>query len=164
MGPEILRATGARVTVIHDAPDGDNINRDCGATAPGVADAAVRERGADVGFALDGDADRCIAVDGAGRLVDGDQVLGILALERLRRGALDRGSLVVSVLSNGGLQQAVEAAGGRARPDPGGRQVHPRGDAGVGRGARRREERPRDRPRAHARRATGSSPRSSCCG
>jgi len=73
----------------------------------------VLAHGADVGFALDGDADRCVAIDAGGQLVDGDQVLGILALERLARGALDRGSLVVSVLSNGGLQEAVEAAGGR---------------------------------------------------
>ncbi len=113
VGPAILRASGARVTVIHDAPDGDNINRECGATHPESLMAAVRAHGADVGFALDGDADRCVAVDRAGQLVDGDQVLGILALERLARGALDHGSLVVSVLSNGGLQQAVEAAGGR---------------------------------------------------
>jgi phosphoglucosamine mutase len=113
VGPAILRATGARVTVIHDAPDGDNINRDCGATHPESLMEAVLAHGADVGFALDGDADRCVAVDAAGRPVDGDQVLGILALERLARGALDHGSLVVSVLSNGGLQQAVEGAGGR---------------------------------------------------
>ncbi len=113
VAPAILRATGARVTVIHDQPDGDNINRGCGATAPESLMAAVAEHGADVGFALDGDADRCVAVDRHGRLVDGDQVLGILALERLARGALDRRSLVVSVLSNGGLQGAVEAAGGR---------------------------------------------------
>ncbi len=113
VGPEILRATGARVTVIHDSPDGDNINRDCGATHPESLMEAVREHGADVGFALDGDADRCVAVDSDGHLVDGDQVLGILALERLRRGALPHGSLVVSVLSNGGLQKAVEEAGGR---------------------------------------------------
>ncbi len=113
VGPQIVRATGARVTVIHDAPDGDNINRGCGATDPASLAAAVIEHGADVGFALDGDADRCVAVDGGGRLVDGDQVLGILALERLGRHALDRGSLVVSVLSNGGLQHAVEQAGGR---------------------------------------------------
>jgi phosphoglucosamine mutase len=113
VGPEIVRATGARVTVIHDQPDGDNINRGCGATDPESLAEAVLEHGADVGFALDGDADRCVAVDGAGRLVDGDQVLGILALERLERNALDRRSLVVSVLSNGGLQQAVEQAGGR---------------------------------------------------
>ena len=113
VAPAILRATGARVTVIHDSPDGDNINRGCGATAPESLMAAVREVRADVGFALDGDADRCVAVDARGNLVDGDQVLGILALERLARGALDRHSLVVSVLSNGGLQGAVEAAGGR---------------------------------------------------
>jgi phosphoglucosamine mutase len=74
---------------------------------------AVRDHEADIGFALDGDADRCVAVDSSGRLVDGDQVLGILALERLARGALDRHSLVVSVLSNGGLQRAVEGVGGR---------------------------------------------------
>lgn len=113
VAPQILRATGARVTVIHDRPDGDNINRGCGATAPESLMAAVLEHGADVGFALDGDADRCVAVDRHGRLVDGDQVIGILALERLARGALERGSLVVSVLSNGGLSGVIEAAGGR---------------------------------------------------
>ena len=113
VGPELLRATGARVTVIHDAPDGDNINLGCGATDPASLAEAVRAHGADVGFALDGDADRCVAVDAGGAPVDGDQVLGILALERLARGVLDHGSLVVSVLSNGGLQHAVEAAGGR---------------------------------------------------
>jgi phosphoglucosamine mutase len=113
VGPAVLRATGARVTVIHDRPDGDNINRGCGATDPASLADAVRANGADVGFALDGDADRCVAVDAGGRLVDGDQVLGLLALERLARGVLDHGSLVVSVLSNGGLQHAVEAAGGR---------------------------------------------------
>ncbi len=113
VAPAILRATGARVTVINDRPDGDNINRDCGATDPASLADAVRAAGADVGFALDGDADRCVAVDGTGELVDGDQVLGILALERLSRGALDHGSLVVSVLSNGGLQAAIEGAGGR---------------------------------------------------
>ena len=63
VGPEVLRATGARVTVIHDRPDGDNINLGCGATAPASLAEAVRAHGADVGFALDGDADRCVAVD-----------------------------------------------------------------------------------------------------
>jgi phosphoglucosamine mutase len=113
LAPEIVRATGARVTVIHDGPDGDNINLHCGATDPASLAEAVVAHGADVGFALDGDADRCVAVDGGGRLVDGDQVLGILALERLERDTLARRSLVVSVLSNGGLQAAVEGAGGR---------------------------------------------------
>ncbi|MBI2762633.1 MAG: phosphoglucosamine mutase [Chloroflexi bacterium] len=110
--PGILTATGAVVEVINAEPDGTNINRDCGATDPAGLAAAVAERGADVGFALDGDADRLIAVDAAGRVVDGDQVLGILALERLGRNALAGRTLVVSVLSNGGLQRAVEAVGG----------------------------------------------------
>jgi phosphoglucosamine mutase len=112
VGPEVIAATGATVDVIHAAPDGVNINVHSGATDPSaLADEVVR-RGADVGFALDGDADRLIAVDAAGQIVDGDQVLGILALDRLERGALPAGALVVSVLSNGGLQAAVEASGG----------------------------------------------------
>jgi phosphoglucosamine mutase len=118
VGPEILRATGATVEVIHNDPDGVNINVRCGATAPESLAAAVRERGADVGFALDGDADRLIAVDERGEIVDGDQVLGVLALDRLDRGVLAGGGLVVSVLSNGGLQQAVEAAGGQVVRTP----------------------------------------------
>ena len=108
----ILTATGAAVEVIHDTPDGSNINLHCGATDPVSLAAAVITRGADVGLALDGDADRLIAVDADGAIIDGDQVLGILALDRLRHDALAGGVLVVSVLSNGGLAQAVEAAGG----------------------------------------------------
>jgi phosphoglucosamine mutase len=116
-GREILEATGARVEAIHVDPDGVNINVGSGATSPASLAKAVEERGADVGFALDGDADRLIAVDGQGQIVDGDQVLGILALERLSRDALP-GGLVVSVLSNGGLQSAVEAAGGEVVRTP----------------------------------------------
>ncbi len=116
--PEILAATGARVEVIFNAPDGVNINVDCGATAPGALAREVVGRGADVGFALDGDADRLIAVDAGGAVVDGDQILGILALDRLERGALPNGGLVVSVLSNGGLQSVVEAAGGQVIRTP----------------------------------------------
>jgi phosphoglucosamine mutase len=118
VGPAILAATGATVEVIHNAPDGININVESGATSPASLASAVRERGADVGFALDGDADRLIAVDAAGRIVDGDQVLGILALDRIERGVLPDGALVVSVLSNGGLQDAVEAAGGHVIRTP----------------------------------------------
>jgi phosphoglucosamine mutase len=118
VGPEILAATGATVETIHNAPDGVNINVASGATAPASLAAAVRERGAEVGFALDGDADRLIAVDSDGTVVDGDQVLGILALDRLERGVLPKGALVVSVLSNGGLQAAVEAAGGQVVRTP----------------------------------------------
>ena len=118
VAPEILAASGASVEVIHNEPDGVNINVESGATAPQSLQQAVISRGADVGFALDGDADRLIAVDGAGEVVDGDHVLGILALDRLERGVLPNGGLVVSVLSNGGLQAAVEAAGGHVIRTP----------------------------------------------
>ena len=113
VAPEIVAATGATVEVIHNDPDGININVRSGATDPASLAAEVVARGADVGFALDGDADRLIAVDHRGTVVDGDQVLGILALDRLQRGALPQGALVVSVLSNGGLEAAVTAAEGQ---------------------------------------------------
>ncbi len=111
--PEILATTGARVDVIHNEPDGVNINDGCGATAPASLAAEVVARGADLGFALDGDADRLVVVDRHGRVVDGDQLLGVCALDRLARGALPAGILVVTVLSNGGLDAALAAAGGR---------------------------------------------------
>ena len=111
--PGILAATGARVDVIHNEPDGVNINDGCGATAPASLAAEVVARGADLGFALDGDADRLVVVDRHGRVVDGDQLLGVCALDRLARGALPGGILVVTVLSNGGLEAALAAAGGR---------------------------------------------------
>ncbi len=109
----IIGESGARVETIHDAPDGVNINRDCGATHPESLAARVAETGADVGFALDGDADRCVAVDEHGRVVDGDRLIGLIALDRLERAALAQCTVVVSVLSNGGLAAAVQAAGGR---------------------------------------------------
>ena len=117
VGGRILAATGASVEVINDRPDGANINLHAGATDPVALAARVIETGADLGFAVDGDADRLVAVDGSGQVVDGDRILGVLALERLARaGAAPddpvTSTLVVSVLSNGGLQQAVEAAGG----------------------------------------------------
>ena len=118
VAPEIIEATGARVDVIHNEPDGVNINVASGATDPRSLQAAVTAAGADVGFALDGDADRLIAVDSQGQVVDGDQVLGILALDRLDRQALPHRALVVSVLSNGGLQSVVEAAGGQVIRTP----------------------------------------------
>jgi len=110
---EILEASGAHVTAHYDAPDGLNINAGCGATVPETLAAVVAEQGGDVGFSLDGDADRCVAIDERGRVVDGDQLLGIIALDRLARGALDEDTLVVTILSNGGLARAVEQHGGR---------------------------------------------------
>jgi phosphoglucosamine mutase len=109
----IIAASGARVETIHAEPDGVNINLGCGATHPESLAAAVAERGADVGIALDGDADRCVAVDEQGRVVDGDRLIGLIALDRLARHALAGSTVVVSVLSNGGLAAAVESAGGR---------------------------------------------------
>ena len=94
-----------------------NINVRAGATDPASLAEAVVARSANVGFALDGDADRLIAVDATGQVVDGDRVLGILALDRLGRDALP-GGVVVSVLSNGGLQSVVEAAGGQVVRTP----------------------------------------------
>jgi phosphoglucosamine mutase len=117
VGGRILAATGASVEVINDQPDGQNINLGSGATDPAGLATRVAESGADLGFALDGDADRLVAVDGSGSVVDGDRILGVLALERLSRNGASAndprtGTLVVSVLSNGGLQQAFESAGG----------------------------------------------------
>jgi phosphoglucosamine mutase len=116
--PEILAATGARVDAIHNHPDGENINVRCGATAPGDLAQQVVARGADLGLALDGDADRLVVVDRHGRVVDGDQLLGLCALDRLDRGALAGGILVVTVLSNGGLEMALGAKGGQVVRTP----------------------------------------------
>jgi phosphoglucosamine mutase len=114
----IVAATGARVEVRFAEPDGVNINAGCGATAPAALAALVAADGADVGFALDGDADRCVAVDERGQVVDGDQLLGIIALDRLERARLEASTLVVSVLSNGGLADVVKGAGGRVVRTP----------------------------------------------
>ena len=119
VAPRILAGTGATVDARFNEPDGMNINLDCGATAPQALARIVSETGADIGFALDGDADRCVAIDEAGNVVDGDQLIGIIALDRLGAGALGNGILVASVLSNGGLEEAVDGAPvdrWRARP------------------------------------------------
>ncbi len=115
---EILAASGATVETMFDTPDGININAGCGATDPVALAARVRATGADVGFALDGDADRCVAVDERGEIVDGDRLIGLLALDRLDRGQLAANTVVVSVLSNGGLADAVTVAGGRVVRTP----------------------------------------------
>jgi phosphoglucosamine mutase len=118
VAPEILSGTGAKVTTLFNQPDGVNINVNCGATVPGTLAAIVAGDGVDVGFALDGDADRCVAVDERGRVVDGDQLIGIIARDRLSRGALSASTVVLSVLSNGGLARAIEEAGGRVVRTP----------------------------------------------
>jgi phosphoglucosamine mutase len=110
-GPCALRAAGADVVAICAEPDGLNINDGCGSTHLGVLQAAVLEHGADVGFALDGDADRCLAVDARGNVVDGDQILAILALALRDAGRLADDTVVATVMSNLGFVQAMEREG-----------------------------------------------------
>jgi phosphoglucosamine mutase len=112
IAPDLFQTLGADVTVLFAEPNGVNINDHCGSMHPEVLAETVRTRGLDLGFAFDGDADRLIAVDERGELVDGDAVMGICALQRLRDGTLRHSLLVASVMSNGGLERAVSAAGG----------------------------------------------------
>ncbi|GAB2781291.1 phosphoglucosamine mutase [Nocardioides salsibiostraticola] len=110
-GPAALRQAGADVIAIHDQPDGLNINERCGSTDLTSLRQAVLEHQADAGFALDGDADRCLAVDAAGEIVDGDQILAILAISMAQAGTLAKDTVVVTVMSNLGFVQAMQKAG-----------------------------------------------------
>lgn len=110
-GPAALRAAGADVVVINASPDGRNINEKCGSTHMGPIRAAVVASGADLGVAFDGDADRCLAVDHTGALVDGDQIMGVLAVAMRDRGELAHDTLVTTVMSNLGLTLAMAEAG-----------------------------------------------------
>ena len=111
MAGAVMSATGAEVITIHDTPDGRNINDGCGATDTASLAAAVRTHGADLGLALDGDADRLLAVDATGQLVDGDHVIAISALDLRQRGALRDDTVVVTVMTNLGFRLAMEAVG-----------------------------------------------------
>ena len=111
IGPEVLRAAGAEVIVIAAAPDGRNINDGCGATAPSEMARAVVEHGADAGIALDGDADRLIAADHAGRVIDGDHIIAIVADDMRSRGALRHDTVVVTVMTNLGFRLAMRDRG-----------------------------------------------------
>jgi phosphoglucosamine mutase len=118
IAPELLRELGASVTVLAASPDGTNINLDSGSTQPQALAAAVVAGGLEMGMAFDGDADRLIAVDEHGSIVDGDGVMGICALASLAAGTLRNRILVTTVLSNGGLDRAIVAAGGRVIRTP----------------------------------------------
>jgi len=111
VSPETFRDAGARVTVIGADPDGLNINDGVGSTHLDVISRAVVEAGADVGIAHDGDADRCLAVDASGTVVDGDQIMAILAVSMKERGKLRDDTLVATVMSNLGLHRAMAAHG-----------------------------------------------------
>ncbi len=112
IAPELFRSLGAEVTVLFAAPNGVNINDGCGSTHPERLAETVAAAGLDLGLAFDGDADRLIAVDETGALVDGDAIMGICALQRLADGTLRNGLLVATILSNGGLERVVTQAGG----------------------------------------------------
>ncbi|WP_292833877.1 phosphoglucosamine mutase [Microbacterium sp.] len=111
VSPETFRNAGARVTVIGADPDGININDGYGSTHLERLAAEVVRTGADVGIAHDGDADRCLAVDAAGNIVDGDQIMAVLAVAMKRDGRLKDDTLVTTVMSNLGLHRAMEAHG-----------------------------------------------------
>lgn len=113
VAPEVLRELGAEVVALGVAPDGTNINAGCGALHPEAMAAAVRTHGAQVGVALDGDADRCILADEHGNVVDGDQVLALLARHLLAKGRLSGNTLVATVMSNLGLDRSLREVGGR---------------------------------------------------
>jgi phosphoglucosamine mutase len=109
--PELYRRAGAEVTCIAAAPDGLNINDGVGSTHLGPLAAVVAERGADLGIAHDGDADRCLAVDAAGQVVDGDQILAVCAIALREQGTLRDETVVATVMSNLGFHHAMRDAG-----------------------------------------------------
>ena len=111
VAPEAYRRAGAEVIEIHTSPDGLNINENCGSTHMGDLQRAVVDAGADLGIAHDGDADRCLAVDAAGVVVDGDQLMAILALAMRDRGVLRANTVVATVMSNLGFKLAMRDAG-----------------------------------------------------
>jgi phosphoglucosamine mutase len=111
VAPEVLRRAGADVNVINASPDGYNINDHAGSTHPEQLQAMVVASKADMGVAFDGDADRCLAVDATGRLINGDQIMGILARAKKHEGKLNHNTLVVTVMSNLGLKLALEDMG-----------------------------------------------------
>ena len=107
----VFDALGAKTYVIHNEPDGTNINRDCGSTHIGELKKFVLERGLDVGFAYDGDADRCIAVDSNGRIIDGDLILYICGKYLKEEGQLTNNTVVTTIMSNLGLYKAFDKIG-----------------------------------------------------
>ncbi|WP_096905933.1 phosphoglucosamine mutase [Dietzia sp. WMMA184] len=109
--PRAYREAGATVIEIHASPDGYNINDNCGSTHLDDVRAAVRAHGADLGLAHDGDADRCLAIDASGEVVDGDQIMAILALAMRDSGELVGNTLVATIMSNLGLKVAMREAG-----------------------------------------------------
>ena len=111
VAPKVFRALGADTVVMHDTPDGRNINHECGATHPASLAAAVVEHEAALGLAFDGDGDRVIAIDHLGNVVDGDRLIALAALQLREAGELHHDTVVVTVMSNLGFHKAMAAAG-----------------------------------------------------
>ncbi len=111
LATQVFNGLGAELTVLHADPDGTNINEACGATHPGHLQEVVRASGAEMGLAFDGDADRLIAVDHTGAVVDGDHIIAVTALDMRARGRLRDDTVVVTVMTNLGFRLAMEAAG-----------------------------------------------------
>ena len=111
IAPRVLRTLGASVFVVHNDPDGCNINRECGSTHVADLQRLVIEKSLDVGFALDGDADRCIAVDHLGRVIDGDGILYVMGGYFKEQGRLKGQTVVTTVMSNEGLRHALDERG-----------------------------------------------------
>lgn len=111
VGPIVLQEVGVEVIPICNTPDGVNINASCGSTHPEQLQRAVLEHGADLGLAMDGDADRLIVVDEQGNVLDGDFIMLICALAQKAKGTLDQNAVVVTVMSNLGLHLALKEAG-----------------------------------------------------
>jgi len=125
LGEEVFRATGARVITLHDQPNGDRINVHCGSTHLEPLKAAVQAHQADLGFAFDGDADRVMAVDGAGRVVDGDYILYFWGQYLQAQGRLPNHTLISTVMANLGFERAWEKLGGTlVRTQVGDQYVH----------------------------------------
>lgn len=118
VAPAVLKRLGAKVIVLNDSPDGININKDCGSTHLQQLQEAVLEHKADIGIGHDGDADRCLAVDEQGNIVDGDQIMVICALNLIKDGQLKDNTLVTTVMSNIGLHRAIKEAGGQVKITP----------------------------------------------
>jgi len=113
ISPVVFQGLGAQVIPLASEPDGININMECGSLHPQRLARAVIERGAHLGIALDGDADRAIFVDERGRVLDGDHILAIIGLDRMEKGNLPGNSVVATVMSNIGLDIAFKRAGGK---------------------------------------------------
>ncbi len=113
VAPHVFEELGAKVTTFGVLPDGKNINKDCGALHPEHMAEVVRQTGADIGLALDGDGDRLIVADEKGRIIDGDHVMAICAAEMMKQRKLKKKTLVATVMSNMGLEAAMHTMGGR---------------------------------------------------